>query len=90
MKNISLLSILTTLLLSFTVFAEENNPCLHSWGDVQYECNTSLTWENGNSLSCSAVTDFSRLKDAAENRASKSGSCKRYKLCTKCGERDNA
>jgi len=89
MKNISLLSILTTLLLSFTVFAEENNPCLHSWGDVQYECNTSLTWENGNSLSCSAVTDFSRLKDAAENRASKSGSCKRYKLCTKCGERDN-
>ena len=89
MKNISLLSILTTLLLSFTAFAEENNPCLHSWGDVQYECNTSLTWENGNSLSCSAVTDFSRLKDAAENRASKSGSCKRYKLCTKCGERDN-
>ena len=89
MKNIPLLSILTMLLFVFSVFSEENNPCLHDWGDVQYECTTSLTWENGNSLPCSAVTDFSHLENAAKSRASKSGTCKRYKLCRKCGERDN-
>ena len=50
MKNIHLLSIPTMLLLVFSVFSEENNPCLHDWGDVQYECTTSLTWENGNSF----------------------------------------
>ena len=89
MKNIPLLSILTMLLFVFSVFSEENNPCLHDWGDVQYECTTSLTWENGNSLPCSAVTDFSHLENAAKSRASKSGTCKRYRLCSKCGERDN-
>ena len=29
------------LVFSATAFSEENNPCLHNWGEIQYECSVS-------------------------------------------------
>ena len=86
MKNISLLSILTTLLLSFIVFAEENNPCLHSWGELQYDCNTSVS---GASVSVKCNTSKSEAISKIKSASTKNGSCKKYKICTKCNERNN-
>ena len=82
MKNISLLSILTTLLLSFTVFAEENNPCLHNNTGF---CGVPLKPENLQSLTLSypvptadAPADVCSLVRSAVNskRDSKTLPCK--------------
>ena len=86
MKNIFLLSILTAFLLTSTVFSEENNPCLHSWRDVQYDCNTSIT---AGSVSVGCKTTKSEVLSQLKSTVKKSGSCKKYRICTTCGERDN-
>ena len=80
--------LLLLLVFSAIVFAEENNPCLHNWGDIQYECNVSPKLSGNGDMNRCGVTP-AEAKSRARSIASYDGSCKRYKVCRNCGEREN-
>ena len=83
MKRISFLLL---FLFIFRAVSEENNPCLHSWSGTLYDCNTSVS---GGSVSVDCKTTKSEAQSKIKAASTKNGSCKKYRICSKCGERDN-
>ena len=63
--------IFLSLLLVFSaiVSAEENNPCLHNWGDIQYECNVSPKLSGNGDMNRCGVTP-AEAKNRAKNMVS--------------------
>jgi len=66
--------------------AEDNNPCLHEWGDTQYDCSTWISEISHSSLPCSSAT-LSALESAAEGATETGGVCNSYQVCGKCSAR---
>ena len=87
MKYLSKIAVAALLLgVSLSLCGEDNNPCLHTWGAVQYDCDTQVI---GGSITVDCNTTPSEAVSRIRAASSKRGRCKRYRLCTKCGERDN-
>lgn len=80
------ISIFLFLILSavFLYGAEDNNPCLHSWGEVLYDCTTSVS---GGSVSVPCNTTENSAIAKIKSASTKNGSCLRYQLCSKCVQR---
>ena len=75
------------ILLSKILYgAEDNNPCLHDWGEVLYDCTTSVS---GGSVTLPCNTTRNSAISAIKSASSKNGRCLKYRLCTKCGERND-
>ena len=82
------ITIFLFLILSavFLYGAEDNNPCLHSWGEVLYDCTTSVS---GGSVSVPCNTTENSAIAKIKSASTKNGSCLRYQLCSKCGARND-
>ena len=53
-------------MFSAIVSAEENNPCLHNWGDIQYECSVSPKVSGNGDMNRCGVTP-AEAKNRAKN-----------------------
>ena len=71
-----------------TMGVEDNNPCTHDWGDKQYDCDTWIREKSHDSLPCSSAT-VGAVKSAALSATETGGSCRPYRVCKKCHERDD-
>ena len=71
-----------------TMGVEDNNPCTHDWGDKQYDCDTWIREKSHDSLPCSSAT-VGAVKSAALSATETGGSCRPYRVCNKCHERDD-
>ena len=68
---------------------EDNNPCTHEWGDTQYECNTWISETEHDYLPCSSAT-VAAVEAAAKSATDTGGKCQPYRICSKCGERNDS
>ena len=86
--NIRTLSLFLSFLflLSPILRCEEDNPCLHSWGSVHYDCTTFVS---GGSAEVDCHTSVSAARSRILSSSSSGGRCLEYRVCSLCGERDN-
>lgn len=89
MKRILIGLLASAISMISTWAVEDNNPCTHEWGTEQYECNTWISETEHDYLPCSSAT-VAAVEAAAKSATDTGGKCQPYRICSKCGERNDS